>query len=228
VAIFGNSAFVGSTGPAGVPVACLNASPCEVQAVIYDGRKRLAHTATEAIARHGGVLLVPLSIKTRRLVADAVGRRLPVTVTVTSSTGQKATRSLSLVPFAASGKAPAHRIWASSAVRILGKTNFVSNGWVGGILAACKASKPCVASTTVTRAGIPIATSQPQTLGAGELGYLTFRLTAKGHALLRASKGNQLGARVSITSGTPSSTGGATVSVTSGPATALVSLDSYR
>ena len=77
--------------------------------MIYDGRKRLAHTATEAIARHGGVLLVPLSTQTRRLVADAVGRRLPVTVTVTSSTGQKATRSLSLVPFVASGKAPARR-----------------------------------------------------------------------------------------------------------------------
>jgi hypothetical protein len=228
VAIFGNSAFVGSTGPAGVTVACLNAFPCEVHAVLYDGRKRLAHTATAAIARHGGVLLVPLSTQTRRLVADAVGRRLPVTVTVTSSTGQKATRPLSLVPFAASGKAPAHRIWASSAVQILGKTNFVSNGWVGGILAACKTSAPCVATTTVTRSGIPIATSQPQTLGAGEVGYLTFRLTANGHALLRASRGNQLGARVSVRSVTSSSTGGATATATPWMATALVSLDSYR
>jgi hypothetical protein len=228
VAIFGNSAFVGSSGPAGVPVACLNASPCAVQAVIYDGSKRLAHTATEAIARHGGVLLVPLSKQVRRLVADAADHRLPVKVTVTSSTGRKATRSLSLVPFTASGKTPAHRTWASPGVQILGKTSFVSNGWVGGILAACKASAPCVATTTVSRSGIPIATSQPQTLGAGEVGYLTFRLTANGHALLRASRGNQLGARVSVRSATPSSTGGATATATPGAATALVSLDGYR
>jgi hypothetical protein len=228
VAIFGNSAFAGSTGPAGVPVACLNTSPCEAQAAIYEGRKRLAHTPTEAIARHGGVLLVPLSTQTRRLVADAVGRRLPVTVTVTSSTGQKATRSLSLVPFRASGKAPVRRILASSAVQILTKTNFVSNGWVGGILAACKTAAPCVAMTTITRAGVPIATSHPQTLGAGEVGYLTFRMTANGHALLRASKGNQLGARVSIRTVSSSSTGGATATATPGTASALVSLDSYR
>jgi len=228
VAIFGNSAFVGSSGPAGVPVACLNASPCEMQAAVYEGDKRLAHSGTEAIARHGGVLLVPLRKQVRRLVTDAADGRLPVTVTVTGPTGLKATRPLSLVAFTATGKAPARRTWASSAVQILGKTNFVSNGWVGGILAACKTSAPCVAATTVTRSGIPIATSRPQKLGAGEVGYLTFRMTAHGHALLRASKGNQFGARVSVRSVTPSSTGGATATASSGMATALVSLDSYR
>ena len=228
VAIYGNSAFAGSSGPAGVPVACLNASPCEMQAVIYKGSRRLARSASEAIARHGGVLLVPLSKRVRRLVTDAADRRLPVTVTVTSTTGLKASRPLTLVPFTASGKAPARRTWASSAVQILGRTNFVSNGWVGGILAACKTRAPCVAKVTVTRAGIPIATSQTQTLGAGEIGYLTFRMTAKGHALLKANRGNQLGARVSVRSVTPSSTGGATVTVAPGMATALVSLDSYR
>ena len=74
VAVFGNSAFAGSSGPAGIPVACLNASPCEMQAVINEGRKRLAHSGTEAIARHGGVLLVPLSKQVRRLITDR-GRR---------------------------------------------------------------------------------------------------------------------------------------------------------
>jgi glycoside hydrolase-like protein len=228
VAIFGNSAFVGSSGPAGVPVACLNVSPCKLQAVINEGSKRLAHSGTEAIARHGGVLLVPLSKQVRRLIATAADARLPVTVTVTSPTGLKAMRPLSLVPFTASGKVPRHRAWASSAVQILGKIDFVSSGWVGGILAACKATAPCVTTTTVTRSGIPIATSQPQTLGAGEVGYLTFRMTANGHALLRASRGNQLGARISVRSVSASSTGGATANVTSRTAMALVSLDSYR
>lgn len=228
VAIFGNSAFAGSSGPAGVPVACLNVSPCRMQAVIYEGHRRLAHSGSETIARHGGVLLVPLSEQVRRLITDEGDARLPVTVTAISSTGLKATRVLSLVPFSASGTAPARRAWASSAVQILGRTNFVSNGWVGGILAACKTAAPCAVATTVTRAGIAIATSRPQTLGAGEVGYLTFRMTAKGHALLRESRGNQLGARVSVRSVTVSSTGGATVTVTPGIATALVSLDSYR
>jgi Domain of unknown function (DUF1906) len=226
VAIFGNSAFVGASGPVGVPVACLNASVCQVQAAIYDGSKRLAHTATETISRHGGLLLFPLSTQVHRLVAAAVGRRLPVTVTVTSSTGQKATRSLNLVPYTAAGKAPARKTWASPTVQILAKTNFVSNGWTGGVLAVCKASTPCPVTTRVTLAGAALAPPRTQTLGAGEVGYLAFTLNNKGHALLKASKGNQLGARVTVT--TAAAPGAVGVVSRSSTAMGLVALDSYR
>ncbi|HEX3804447.1 MAG TPA: glycoside hydrolase domain-containing protein [Solirubrobacteraceae bacterium] len=226
VAIFGNSAFVGASGPVGVPVACLNASPCEVQATIYEGSKRLSHTATETISKHGGVVLFPLSAQVRRLVTTAVGRRLPVTVAVTSSTGQKATRSLNLVPYKASGKAPARKTWASPTLQILAKTNFVSNGWAGGILAVCKASTSCTVTTRVTLAGAALAQPRTQTLGAGEVGYLTFALNNKGHKLLQASKGNQLGARVTVT--TAAAPGAVGVISSSSTATALVALDSYR
>lgn len=226
VAIFGNSAFVGGSGPVGVPVACLNASPCEVQAAIYDGNKRLTHTATETIPKHGGVLLFPLSTQIHRLVAAAVDRSLPVTVTVTSSTGQKATRSLNLVSYKASGKAPARKAWASPTLQILAKTNFVSNGWTGGILAVCKASTPCAVTTHVTLAGAALAAPRTQTLGAGEVGYLTFTLNNNGHALLKASKGNQLGARVTVT--TAAAPGAVGVVSRSSTGMALVSLDSYR
>ena len=113
-------------------------------------------------------------------------------------------------------------------LQILGNSGFVSNGWVGGIMAVCTASAPCDAATRVTtRSGALIATARAQTLGAGEISYLWFTMTAKGHELLKASKGNQLGARVTLTTAVqPGTSGGATVG--SVPvARALLPLDSY-
>jgi hypothetical protein len=37
-----------------------------------------------------------------------------------------------------------------------------------------------------------------RTIGAGEVGYLPFRLTSAGHALLKRARGNQLGVRVKV------------------------------
>lgn len=228
VAIFGNSAYVGAKGPVGIPVACLNATPCEVEAAIYQGKKRLAHSAVSKVSRHGGQLLVPLSTHTRKLVSGAPNRRLPVTVTLTSSTGAKATRPLNLIPYTISGKAPVRRSWPNSTLQILGETSFVSNAWTGGILVACTSSTPCVATTRVTLGGAALAPPHTQTLGAGEVGYLTYPLNQKGHKLLRREVGNQLGARVTVTSTAPSTTGAAAATGGSKTATALISLDSFR
>ncbi len=172
--------------------------------------------------------MVPLSTQTHKLVANALNRRLPVTVTVTGSSGVRATRPLNLVPYTISGKAPARRSWPSPALQILAETSFVSNAWTGGVLAVCKASTPCLATTHVTLGGVALAQPQTQTLGAGEIGYLTYQLNAKAHKQLRAKVGNQLGARVTVTTAAPSSTGGA--AATAGPkaAVAFVSLDSFR
>lgn len=228
VAIFGNSAYVAAKGPVGIPVACLNTTPCQMTASIFDGRRRIAHSGVSSISRQGGQLLVPLSTQTHRLVAGALNRRLPVTVTVTSSAGERATRSLSLIPYTISGKAPARRTWPSSGLQILAATSFVSNAWTGGILVACASSTPCVATIHVTRGKTVLAAAQMQTLGAGELGYATYRLNAKGHQLLRAQAGNQLGARVSITTAPPSSTGGSAATAGATTATALIALASFR
>jgi hypothetical protein len=60
-----------------------------------------------------------------------------------------------------------------------------------------------------------VARTKAETLGAGELGYLSFPLTTAGHKLLAHTKTNQLGVTATITtpapagtSPTPSPTGG--------------------
>ena len=232
VAIFGNSAFVPSSGTGGVPVACLNAPSCHVEAAIYEGRKRLTHTAVETIPRSGGIVRFALNPHQHKLVSAAANHRFPVTVTVTTSTGVKATQPLNLVPYAVSGKTPERETGSSTTVTILGKTDFVSNGWTGAILVACTATTPCQATTRVTtRSGALIATEKTQALGSGEIGYLGFDLTARGHALLKSTAGNQLAVRVSVkTAQATPQTGGTSpvASAATASATALLSLSSYR
>jgi hypothetical protein len=226
VAIFGNSAFIAANGAVGIPVSCPNATSCQVQATIYDGKRRLAQTQGQAVPIRGGLARFTLAKSVYRLATQASDRRLPITVDLSNSTGPKASRSLNLVPFTTAGAAPARHVWSSSMLRILGTTSFVSNGWVGGVLVACTSKAPCVTTTHLTRAGATIASPRTQTLGAGEIGYLAFTLNAKGHASLKASKGNQYGARVTVTTGT--APGAVGVAAASGTAMALVSLDSYR
>jgi hypothetical protein len=145
-----------------------------------------------------------------RQIAAAENRRLPVTMTVTGSGGTGATRTLNLIPYTISGTAPTHRAWPSAYLKILGETSFVSNGWTGGVLAVCTASTPCVSTIHVTLGGVALAAPQTATIGRGEIGYLTYRLNVRAHTLLHASSGNQLGARVTITTqpaAPPTSTG---------------------
>jgi hypothetical protein len=227
-AIFGSGAFVSSSGSVGIPVACLNSSFCQLTAAIYIGKRLLTEPVTKTMSIHGGVIRLSLTKRAREIVAAEPRHRLPVRVSIVSRDGMKAKRMLTLNQYSVSGTAPLSTTKVSSMLQILGKSDFVSNGWAGGILAVCTASTPCNASTRVTdRSGALIATVRSQTLGAGEVGYLWFTLTAKGHALLRASKSNQLGVRLAVTTAvTPVTSGGATVG-TAPVARALLSLDSY-
>jgi len=86
-----------------------------------------------------------------------------------------------------------------------------------------------MATTHVTLGGVALAQPRTQTLGAGEIGYLSYGLNSKGHNLLRAKVGNQLGARVTVTTAAaPSSTGGVAATAVAKPMTALISLVSFR
>jgi hypothetical protein len=85
-----------------------------------------------------------------------------------------------------------------------------------------------LATTRVTLGGVALAQPKTQTLGAGEIGYLTYQLNAKAHTLLRQKVGNQLGARVTVTTAAPTSTGGAAATAGTKTATALISLESFR
>ena len=67
------------------------------------------------------------------------------------------------------------------------------------MLASCLTATPCGATTTISAGGQVIARTGPESLGANEIGYLRFRLTAAGHSRLARSRGNQMSARINVT-----------------------------
>jgi hypothetical protein len=198
VSVVGNDVFVPRRGPAAVPVSCFQISACQVTLRIAT-TTTLVRTGTQRIAGGGGLAYFRLSPAGHALVAQAGHRRLPVTVAVRTSTGKTATRRVNLVPYTTSGPSPQRRIGASTVVRILSATEFLSNGWSGGMLASCLTASPCSATTTISAGGQVIARTGAESLGANAIGYLRFRLTAAGHKMLARSPGNQLSTRVDIT-----------------------------
>ena len=220
VAMFGESAFVPRRGPGGLPAECFGISGCKVSATIVSGHTRLVQTGLQRVAAGGGILHFPLGPTAHRLVARAGDRGLTVTVTLRTGAGRSARRVMRLVPFSVTGRGPQRVAGTSPVLRIVGETDFVSHGWSGGILTACLQSTPCAATAAVTVAGRPIAIGREQTIGGGEISYLSFRMTAAGHRLLADAPGNQLGAQVTVTIAGGGLTAGAT-------ATAQVSLDAF-
>jgi Domain of unknown function (DUF1906) len=208
VAIFGRSAFVPRRGLTGIPVGCFRAAPCRVTTAITAGRTKVATTGPEGVAAGGGLAYFSLSPAARSKLAHAAHQHLLVKVTVRDASGMSATRRLMLISYSITGRSPRRSgVPASASVlRTVGTTEFVSNGWTGGILAGCFAAAPCPTKFKIVAGGRTIATSTPSSLGADELGYLLFSLTAQGHALLRQAPGNQLPATLKITSGASTAT----------------------
>ncbi len=201
VAIYGHSAFVPSHGLGGLPAGCFTGAACRIATTISAGRTVIASAGRELIPAGGGVLHFRLTSAGRAMLARRPGRGLSVRVTARDASGATATTTLNLVPFASSGLGPRRRLNESPTLRIMGVTDFVSPGAVGGILAGCFANAPCRAMTTITAGRATIARTGPELLGANELGYLIFRLTAQGNAMLARSHGNHLAAHVIITDG---------------------------
>jgi hypothetical protein len=223
VAIFGQRAFVPRRGPGGLPVECFGITGCKVTATIRDATKRLVTTAPAKVAAGGGIVHFPLTVRAHKMLAAAGSHGVPATVTVHTTTGRVAKRAMTLVPFSVSGAGPARQPGTSPAMRLVGETEFVAGGWQGGVLVACTASTPCTATPSVaTPAGVALATAGAQTIGSGEVGYLHFRMTSAGHAMLHQARArsNQVGARVTVTTGDGGLTGNTSVS-------ALVSLDVF-
>lgn len=207
VAIFGRAAFVPAYGLAGVPVGCLTGAPCQLTTTVSAGKSTLVKTGPETIPIGGGLAYFGLRPAAREMLERAIDHRLAVQITVRDSSGRSASRQLNLIAFATSGPGPQRSISQSSTLRIIGGSAFVSNGQVGGILAACFGATPCHASTTISSHGTVIARAGPQALGVNELGYLLFTLTAGGHYLLAHAHGNQLAATVTIASAGATTTG---------------------
>jgi glycoside hydrolase-like protein len=219
VMIFGNSAFAPKRGLGAVPVGCVGVSSCAVTTTISSGRTTFATTKREFIPAGGGLAYFKLTSAAQRALAKAHNHQLAVNVKVRITSGPSATRKLILSSFTTLDPSPARTAGQSSQLKLIGTTEFVSHGWVGGILAECVGTSPCQATTTLVAGRTTIARTKVQTLGAGELGYLSFTLTSAGHKLLAKTKTNQLGVTATIltpapagSSTTTSPTGGGGVS----------------
>ena len=234
VMIFGNSAFAPTRGLAAVPVGCVAISPCAVTTTVSSGRTTFATTKREFIPAGGGLAYFKLSSAAQKALLRAHNHQLAVNVKVRSTSGKTATRKLTLSSFTTSNPSPPRSAGQSSQLKLIGTMEFVSHGWVGGLLAECVAATPCQATTALMAGRTTVAKAKTQTLGAGELGYLSFTLTPAGHRLLAKTKGNQLGVTATVTTPAPAGStssptptggggvsGGATpgVTPTSAPAT---------
>jgi hypothetical protein len=207
VAIYGKSVFVPKAGLGGLPVGCFSALPCNVTTTVSSGAKTLARTGPERVGTSGGLVYFKLAASVHSLLARAGHHQLPVTIKVRDASGLIANRKLTLTSFSTSGAAPQRSVSPSSTVRIVGTTDFVSHGWVGGILAGCSGTVPCQPSTVISAGRTVIARTKPEALGVGELGYLLVTLTPAGHKLLAHTKTNQLPAKVTLSNGTSTATG---------------------
>ena len=209
--VYGRHAFVSaSSGRGALPVACFTVSSksCSVGATISSGGHRLSQTPHRRLASGRGALLrFSLSAAGRRQLRQSGAKGLPVNVSVRSASGTRASLHLSLFPFSTSGPGPKRSVMGSSRVQLVTTTDFVSRAGQGAILAGCYGAAPCLITTTVSSAGVPIATARSQTLGADELGYLNVQLNAAGRTMLSHASGNQLAAQVRLSSGQGAATG---------------------
>jgi hypothetical protein len=203
IAVFGHSVFVPSgSGPGAIPVGCYRGVACHVVTTVFAGHRTIATTSREGIAPNStGLVFFKLTTTGRTLLNRA--HRLAVNVKVQDVTGTKALVKLALVPFTMSGRGPHRSATPAPPLRIVGATEFVSSRGTGGVLAACGSTATCSVTTVVSVGRTVIARTGRELIGADELGYLVFSLTARGRTLLAHARGNQLGARVTLTQTTP-------------------------
>jgi hypothetical protein len=189
-------------------VACLAAHPCKITTSVYAGPTLVAQTGPESLgSESGGILYFHLSSRGRALLRHARNHRVPVQIVARDVSGTRATASMNLVPFSTTGASPPRGAHNSALVRIVGMTSFVSSGWIGGTLAGCFSNLPCHISSTLTVGRTVIARAGPSLLGAHQLGYLMYTLTAAGHSLLAHARGNQLGVSITLADGSSVATG---------------------
>ncbi len=202
IGIVGRSAFVSGAGVGGLPALCVSSKACHIAVTLTAGRTVVARTGSEQVpADGGGLIYFTLTGAGRSLLAHARGHHLLVHMTGQDTSKLALSRYITLVSFSTSGAAPARTASQASSLRILGLTDFVSSGGVGGILAECLASTPCHTKTTLSVGNTVIASTGSELLGARSVGYLIFTLTSAGRSMLEHAHGNQLGAAVTLSDG---------------------------
>ncbi len=202
IGIAGRSAFVASTGVGGLPAVCINSRTCHIAVTITAGRTVIARTGSQQVpAQGGGIVYFSLTGAGRSMLAHARGHRLLVHMTGRDVSKLTFGRYITLVPFSTSGAGPARAASQSGTLRLIGLTDFVSSGGVGGILAECVDTTPCHVRTSVSVGSTVIASTGSEVLGARGVGYLIFTLNSAGRSTLARARGNQLGAAVTISDG---------------------------
>jgi hypothetical protein len=201
--LYGRSVFVNqATGTGGIPAGCYTRAVCHVKTTISVGRVTVATTGTESIQPSGtSILYFTLTPRGRVLLRNAPGARLGVKVTARDTSGRRAIANLTLIPFTTSGRGPSRSVTQSAAAQVVDVTDFVFARGAGGILAGCATDAPCPIAATLSAGGATIATTGPELVGGRELGYVFFNLTSHGRALLTSARGNQLAARLTLSSG---------------------------
>lgn len=209
VTVYGRSAFVSGSGLGGLPVTCQSSRTCQLVTTVSAGHTVIAQSGAEALSAGGGrILYFQLSAQGRSLLSHASQHRIATTITVRdSASGTSISASVNLVGFSTSGAGPKRSVNQAPPVEIMGVTDFVSSGWVGGILSGCQSNRACRLTATVSYGGHVISTSSAQSVGPNQLGYLIFTLTSTGHQLLTHAAGNQLPVSVSVTDGKHTATG---------------------
>jgi Arylsulfotransferase (ASST) len=203
IGVSGRTAFVSSSnGTGALPAVCDNSKTCHIAVTITAGRTVIARTGSEQIpAEGGGLIYFTLSGTGRSLLAHARGHRLLVHMTGQDISKLSLSRFITLVAFSTRGAAPARGDSQSATLRILGLTDFVSSGGVGGLLAECLGTTPCHVRTSLSVGGTTIGSTGTELIGARGVGYLIFSLNSSGRSLLAHAHGNQLGAAVTISDG---------------------------
>ncbi len=203
ILLYGRSAFVNqATGTGGIPAGCYTGTTCHIATTVSAGRATIAKTGTEAIPPGGtAILYFTLTPQGRALLRKARGARLGVKVSARDVSSSSAIANLTLIPFSTTGRGPARRATQSSVARIVGATDFVFSRGAGGILAGCATAGPCPIAATLSVGRTRIATTGREIVGGGELGYVFFSLTPRGRSLLTQATGNQLGATLTLSSG---------------------------
>jgi hypothetical protein len=208
MAIFGQSVFIPRRGLGGVPVGCFSPTRCTgVKVTISLGRRTLLKTGAERIPAGGGLAFFSLTPVQRYQLWRAPRHQETVKISVRSPGHRGATRQLRLSSFTTIGRSPRRSLKPSPVMHLVGTSDFISNGWVGGILASCVSATPCSGTTKLVARGQVIAQTRVQTLGVGQMGYELFTVTPAGHQLLMHAPGNQLPATVAIRTGGVAATG---------------------
>lgn len=203
-------------GMGGLPVGCFSAAPCRLSTSIYAGRARIARTGPETVGVGGGLVYFKLSPSTRAALMRRHPARWPVKIVVRDASGMRTSSNVQLIPFVTSGFGSPLGAAQPGPLRLIGSTEFVSNGRVGGVLAGCFAAAPCHASLTIIAGGKTIARSRTQMVGVNQLGYVIFSLSNAGHNLLLHTHSNRLGVRLKVTvAGTGSSSTNTTTTTSS-------------